>query len=105
VVIAVIHNHMIENADEYRANAIARRNRGLHTGKSAAGWDYVQRELEAGTWDHHFASARAAVRCAIAIAQEEYLRAVFPDRYDDMTLDDVIADRHAAEAAAILETF
>jgi hypothetical protein len=65
----------------------------------------VQRELEAGTWDHHFASAKAAVRCAIAIAKEEYLRAVFPERYDDVTLDDVIADRHAAEAAAILETF
>jgi hypothetical protein len=104
-VIAMKHNHMIENAEAYRANAIARRNRGLHTGQSAPGWNTVQRELEAGTWDHHFASAKAAVQCAIAIAKEEYLRAVFPERYADATLDDVIADRHAAEAAAILETF
>lgn len=94
-----------ERMEAGRDQAAYRRHRGLMSGKSAAGWDYVQRELEAGTWDRHFASAKAAVRCAIDIAQEEYLRAVFPERYDDVTLDDVIADRHAADAAAILETF
>jgi uncharacterized protein (UPF0548 family) len=95
----------LERMEAGRDQAAYRRHRGLTTGKSAAGWDVVRRELEAGTWNRHFASAKAAVQCAIAIAQEDYLRAVFPERYSDVTLDDVIADRLAGEAAAILETF
>lgn len=82
----MILNPMIEHADLYRELAVQRRNRGLHTGKSAVGWDTVRRELDAGTWDHHFASARAAVAAAISIIQEDYLRDVFPERYESFEL-------------------
>lgn len=78
----MIPNPMIDNADLHRELAVQRRNRGLHTGKSAVGWDAVRRELDAGTWDHHFASARAACAAAISIIQEDYLREVFPERYE-----------------------
>lgn len=61
----------MERMEAGRNAAAYRRHRGLVTGKSAAGWETVRREIEAGTWDWHFASAKAAVQCAIAIAQEE----------------------------------
>lgn len=90
-----------ERMERGRDAAAARRHRGLTTGASAKGWDYVRRELERGTWDYHFASAKAAVQAAIGLAQDEYLRAVFPERYSDDTLDDVVAARIAAELDAI----
>jgi hypothetical protein len=101
----MIHNHMIENADQYRANAIARRNRGRHTGKLAEGWEYKRPDPEKGSFAHVLASTKAKWDCAAGMAQEAYRRAVFPERYGDETLSDVIAASHAAEIAAILETF
>jgi hypothetical protein len=101
----VIQNTMIENADEHRAVAIARRNRGLHTGKMAAGWDYKRPDPETGSFAYVLASTKAKWSCAAGMAQEAYRRAVFPERYGDETLSDVIAANYAAELAAILETF
>jgi hypothetical protein len=101
----MIHNFMIENADKLRTAAMQRRNRGLSTGKSAKGWNFKPRDPEKGSWDYTVAVAKIHVRHAVAMAQEEYRRSVFPERFDDVTLDDVIAARAADADAALLATF
>jgi hypothetical protein len=45
----MIQNHMIEHADDYRARAVARRNRGMHTGKMAEGWDFKRPDPSIGS--------------------------------------------------------
>jgi len=59
----MIINPMIEHADLYRELAVQRRNRGLHTGKSAVGWDAVRRELDAGTWGSSFCQRTGGRGC------------------------------------------
>jgi hypothetical protein len=88
-----------------RTAAIQRRNRGHHTGKSAAGWDVKRGEHEKGTWDHIHTVALVTFQAVTSEAQEAYRRAVYPERYDDVTLDDVIAANFASERDALLATF
>jgi hypothetical protein len=101
----MIRNHMIENADALKTAAMQRRNRGKHTGKSAQGWNAKRGEHEAGTWDHFHTVALTWFRDAASMAQEDYRRAVFPERYGDATLDDVIAANFASERDALMATF
>lgn len=98
-------NFMIENQDAFKQRALERRNRGYHTGKMAAGWEFVRPDPEKGSWSHHVESAKAAWQCVKGGALQSYLLAVFPERYSDETLDDVLAERNAREAQAIADTF
>lgn len=96
---------MIENADALKARAVQNRNKGRHTGKLAAGWNVKRGEHEAGTWDHFHTVALVRFQAAVSDAQEAYRRDVFPERYDDVTLDDVIAANDATARDALLATF
>jgi hypothetical protein len=99
--------YIIARLEAGRDAAALRRHRGLHTGKSAKGWDAKPRELSERTlalrgWDSDRDTALAV-----------YTRLVFPDRhwvpeldgYAEPTIESVIAERHAAESAALLATF
>ena len=101
----MIRNHMIENADLHRELAMQRRNRGLHTGKSAAGWDWSRPDPAKGSFERARQAAVTAWQAIAGLAAEDYLRAVFPERYGDETLEMAIVDRRAADTAALLETF
>jgi hypothetical protein len=101
----MIRNYMIENADALKARAVRNRSRGYHTGKSAAGWDAKRADPAKGSFDRAIIVARSYWDCAKSEAHNDYLRAVFPERFDDVTLDDVIAANDAAARDALLGTF
>jgi hypothetical protein len=90
-----------ERMERGRDAAAAKRHRGQTTGASAADWNRKRGEHEAGTWDHFVTVAKVTLQHAVGMAHEEYLRTVFPERYDDVTLDEVVAARIAAELDAI----
>ena len=76
----------LDRMERGKTAAANRRYKGLSTGKSAKGWDFKRSEAEPGTWAHHVAVAKCNLRHAIGFAQDDYLRAVFPERYfsDDL---------------------
>lgn len=76
----------LDRMEDGKVNAANRRSRGLHTGKAAAGWDFKRREEDLGTWAHAVAVAKCSLSHAIGFAQDDYLRAAFPERYDDPDL-------------------
>jgi hypothetical protein len=99
--------YIIARLEAGRDAAALRRHKGLHTGKAAKGWDAKPRELSERTlalrgWDSDRDTALAV-----------YTSLVFPDRhwvpeldgYAEPTMDDVIAERQAAERDALLATF
>jgi hypothetical protein len=96
---------MIENADAFRERAVQNRNRGYHTGIARDGRDFRRPDAAKGSWSYAVSVAKVSVSAAARFAQEEYRRAVFPERYDEVTLDDVIAANAAAADAALLATF
>ena len=65
-------NQMIERADEYRDRAQARRSRGQHAGRSAAGWDWKRPQAVAGSWDAICAVARDGWRSAVVEARNDF---------------------------------
>lgn len=81
------------------------RNRGLPTGKSAKGWNRKRRDLEAGTWAYTVAACRAGLAFVSSDALETYRRAVYPERFADETLTDVVAASVEAQRQAIADTF
>jgi hypothetical protein len=96
---------MIENADAYRLTAQQRRNRGLHTGKAAKGWNAKPR-LDDCPW----ARGRVDWHLSKSAALEIYERAVFPERFWSgvgvaPTMDDVIRMNEQAARDALLATF
>jgi hypothetical protein len=50
-------------------------------------------------WEAQKAGVKASWNCARGVAQEAYLRAVFPERYED-----VLADNNAATSASFSGT-
>lgn len=81
--------HMLYDFTAYMAahkdRASARRNRGLSTGKAARGHTRKAGDhapVERGSFAELLARTRAYWECARGEACEEYLRAVFPDRYE-----------------------
>lgn len=90
-----------ERMEAGRDAAAHRRHRGLTTGKSAAGWDAPRGEHAPGTWDHAATVALVTFQNAAGLIIEDYRRDVFPERYSDTTLDDVVAARIAADLDAI----
>jgi hypothetical protein len=64
--------HMIDNAEEYRALAIARRNRGFATGKRAKGHSFKRPDPERGSWDELVLQAKGSFREACVQARAEY---------------------------------
>jgi hypothetical protein len=99
--------YVIARLERGRDAAALRRHKGLHTGKAAKGWNTKPRELSERTialrgWDSDRDTALAI-----------YTRLVFPDRhwvpeldgFAEPTMEAVIAERQAAERAALLATF
>lgn len=80
----MISNHVIDHADEYRDVAQARRNRGLHTGKSAAGWDWKRPDPEKGSFERERQAVVARWQFEAWEASESYLRDVFPERFETL---------------------
>lgn len=81
--------HMLYDFTAYMAaakdRAAARRNRGLSTGKAAKGWDRKAGDhapVERGSFAELVARTRAHWDCARGECIEDFLRAVFPDRYE-----------------------
>lgn len=77
----------MEFTDRMEAGKIAamnRRNRGLHTGKQAAGWDIKPRYDEEGTWEATRYIVRLKWQLARDHAQQVYATAMFPERYADL---------------------
>lgn len=78
--------------DEYRTQATLRRGR---TGGSTVRVFATQRALDhtrggnigPGTWEHALGSARAAWHCARGLAIDDYLRNVYPERYEGFYID------------------
>jgi hypothetical protein len=68
------------NSDEYRLRAQARRNRGLHTGKQAAGWKWKRPDPEKGSFERVRAEIKARLRHHWASVLADYQAAAFPDR-------------------------
>jgi hypothetical protein len=64
--------HLIEHAEEYRAIALSRRNRGFTTGKRAKGHSFKRPDPEAGSWDELVLRAKAGYRETCATARAEY---------------------------------
>lgn len=69
----------------HQANAQAARNKGYHTGKSAKGWQFKRRDPEAGSFARLAEECRISMRLTAANAIEDYLRAVYPERYEEFT--------------------
>lgn len=88
-----------------RDHASYRRHRGLHTGAVAPGWNWVRPDPAKGSWAATLGAAKAILSEATGCAIEDYRRAVFPERYGDETLDDVVTARIAAECDAMAATF
>lgn len=66
----------------HRDRAIADRNRGIATGKSAKGWSFKRHEAEPGTFERMRAEAKAMLRNHFADVLEDYQRAAHPERYE-----------------------
>ena len=72
---------MVNHADSLRNAAQERRNRGVPTGKQAAGRSVKRRpDPEAGTFDRVRAEAKALLRDHFADVLADYQAAAFPDR-------------------------
>lgn len=72
---------MITYAAELRQAQMERRNRGVPTGKQAAGWEFRRRpDSEIGTFERVRAEAKARLREHFSAVLEEYLTAAHPDR-------------------------
>jgi hypothetical protein len=71
--------------------------------QTAKGWTFKRPDPVKGSFERTRLAATVAWQVTAGLATEDYLHAVCPERYGDNTLDAVIADRCAAEAAAILE--
>ena len=72
---------MIDHAEELRAAAQERRNRGVPTGKQAAGWQVKRRpDPELGTFERVRAEAKARLRNHWADVLAQYQAAAYPDR-------------------------
>lgn len=80
------HN-FTEAMDRAKLNSQVKRNRGQHVGASAKGWKRVHAPApEKGSADRLIATVRAAWSCASGLAMEDYLRAVYPERYEGFEL-------------------
>lgn len=91
-----------ERMEAGRDAAALKRHRGQFTGKSAAGWDYVSRDPDKGSFEESRQAVVARWQVDAWLASGLYAKAVFPERYDDDTsLDDVIAECQRAELDAI----
>jgi hypothetical protein len=67
--------------------AMDRRNKGLPTGKPAAGWNRTRRpDPAAGSWERLAMEVRAAWRFDCREAQEAFRFAVYPERYEPIDL-------------------
>ena len=67
--------------------AMDRRNRGLPTGKPAAGWNRKRRpDPVEGSWERLAMQVRAAWRHDCREAQEAFRFAVYPERYEPIDL-------------------
>lgn len=77
------HN-FTEAMDNAKEINMTRRNRGLGAGKAAKGWTRgtVAPVPEKGTYDRLRASVGYAWACHSSLAIEDYMRAVYPERYD-----------------------
>lgn len=71
---------MINHADDLRAAAQERRNRGLPTGKQAAGWANKRPDPEAGSFERVRAEIKARLRDHWADVLADYQAAAYPDR-------------------------
>ena len=80
------HHWMIENADELRTQAVQRRNRGLHTGASAKGWDW-QRPLDADEFVARAQVAREQLKLDIQNAWNSYRSACLNIRHGEEFAD------------------
>ena len=78
------NRNFTETMDRGKALAVLARNRGLPTGKSAKGWNRRRSrpDPEAGTFERLWAVATAAWRNTREEVEEDYRRAVYPERYD-----------------------
>ncbi len=63
---------MIERAAEFHTLAVQRRNRGLHTGASAKGWDYARPELDRNSFADAARLAFDGWRIAAADARNDF---------------------------------
>jgi hypothetical protein len=75
---------MIENADELRTVAQQRRNRGLHTGKAAKGWNVKRPDPEKGSFDRLRLEIKARLRQHWSDVLEDYARVAFPERFEEI---------------------
>lgn len=73
---------MAFNDQAHRDRAMADRNAGRHTGKSAKGWTFRRHEAEPGTFERVRAEAKAILRSHFADVLEDYQRAAHPERYE-----------------------
>jgi hypothetical protein len=73
---------MINHAEGLRDAAQARRNKGLHTGKAATGWQFKRPDPARGSFDRLRLEIKAHLRDHWASVHDEYLRAAYPERYD-----------------------
>jgi hypothetical protein len=75
-------SYMIANAEAYKVAAQQRRNRGLHTGKQATGWQFKRPDPARGSFERLRLEIKARLRDHWASVHDDYLRAAFPERYD-----------------------
>lgn len=73
-----------ERMEAGRDAAAHRRHRGLHTGKSAEGWDRPRTYDGADTWEGVKANAVLRWELARDEALAIYASAMFPERYADL---------------------
>lgn len=97
--------NFMERMEAGRVEAVQRRNRGLHTGKSAKGWN-VKRPAD----NSPIARGKVAWQLSKMGALELYERAVFPERYWSgygiaPTIDDVMRANEQAARDSLLATF
>jgi hypothetical protein len=97
--------NFMERMELGRVEAVGKRNRGLHTGKMAKGWN-VKRRVD----DSPMARAKVSWQLSKMGALEIYERAVFPERYWSgygiaPTMDDVIRANEQAARDSLLATF
>jgi hypothetical protein len=72
---------MVDYADELRAAARERRNRGVSTGKPAKGWDRAKRPDSAiDEWERLRIEAKTRLRDHFAQVLADYQGIAFPDR-------------------------
>lgn len=68
------HHNMIDHAEEYRAAAQERRNRGQHTGSMAAGHDWRRQDTKQGSWEQIAYSAKIKFQFTCEDAIRQYRR-------------------------------